>query len=148
MWTTVKLDGQFWIWNMRMDRETISETCRYFMLFMQIKCGSKLSPCLINHYAMKAYGTVQIVSCIANLGGRCRWVVRFMPLPLYPWGKSPRDPLARRLDVPQSLSGHCGEDKNLLPLQKIETWFLGYQHRVLAAVPIELSRLLLCSNNA
>jgi hypothetical protein len=33
--------------------------------------------------------------------------------------KSPRYPLERRLGEPQSLSGSCGEEKNLLPLPEI-----------------------------
>jgi hypothetical protein len=38
------------------------------------------------------------------------------PLPLYPPGKSPRYPVGE----PQGQSGHCGEEKNLLPLAGIE----------------------------
>jgi len=34
-----------------------------------------------------------------------------MPRPLYPQGKSPLHPMARRLGRPQSLSGHSGEEK-------------------------------------
>jgi hypothetical protein len=39
-----------------------------------------------------------------------------MPWTLYLRGKSPQYPLERRLDGPQSQSGCCGEEKNLLPL--------------------------------
>jgi hypothetical protein len=42
-----------------------------------------------------------------DLGTRRFWVVRFMPLPLYP-----RYPLDSRLGGPQSRSGRCGEKKN------------------------------------
>jgi hypothetical protein len=42
-------------------------------------------------------------------------VVSFTPLPLYPRGKSPRYPLDRRLDGPQSRSGRRGEEKILDP---------------------------------
>jgi hypothetical protein len=38
-----------------------------------------------------------------------------MSLLLYPWGKSPRYPLARRLGGPQSRSGQHGEKKILDP---------------------------------
>jgi hypothetical protein len=37
-----------------------------------------------------------------------------------PWGKDPRYPLDRRLDGPQSRSGHKGQRKNPLPLPQIE----------------------------
>jgi hypothetical protein len=50
----------------------------------------------------KRYG-----STILNLGTRCRWVVNYILLPLYPWGNSPWYPLYRRLG---------GEEKNLLPI--------------------------------
>jgi hypothetical protein len=38
---------------------------------------------------------------ILNLSIRLRWVVSFMPWPLYPWGKSPLYSLNRRLGGPQ-----------------------------------------------
>jgi hypothetical protein len=40
-------------------------------------------------------------------------VVSFTPLPLYPWGKSSRYPLEKRLGGPQSQSGRHGEEKIL-----------------------------------
>jgi hypothetical protein len=46
---------------------------------------------------------------------RWRWVVSFMPLLLYPWGKSPWYPFDRRLGRPQSWSGWRGEEKILDP---------------------------------
>jgi hypothetical protein len=54
-------------------------------------------------------------STITVLGIRWRWIVSFTPLPLYPWRKSPRYPLYRRLVGLQSWSGRCGEEKNLAP---------------------------------
>jgi hypothetical protein len=52
-------------------------------------------------------------SIFLGLGIRWRWVV------LYPWGKSPRYQLDRRLGWPQSRSRRCGEEKNLaLPRMK------------------------------
>jgi hypothetical protein len=39
---------------------------------------------------------------------------------LYPEGKNPWYPLYRRLDGPQSQSGCCGEEKNILLLLGIE----------------------------
>jgi hypothetical protein len=38
-----------------------------------------------------------------------------------PRGNSPRCPLDKRLGMPQSRSGRCGEDKNFLPLPGIES---------------------------
>jgi hypothetical protein len=43
-----------------------------------------------------------------------------MSLLLYPWGKSPQYPLARRLGESHSWSGHCEAEKNLSPLPGIE----------------------------
>jgi hypothetical protein len=43
------------------------------------------------------------------------------PAALYPRGKDPRYPLERRLDGPQSRSGHRGYKKNLLALPGIES---------------------------
>jgi hypothetical protein len=48
-----------------------------------------------------------------ELGISWSWLVSFTPLPLYPQGKSPRYPLNRSLDGPQSRSGRCGEEKIL-----------------------------------
>jgi hypothetical protein len=50
---------------------------------------------------------------ILVLGTRWRWVVSFTPRPLYSRGKSPRYPLDRRLDGPQSRYGRCGGEKFL-----------------------------------
>jgi hypothetical protein len=46
-------------------------------------------------------------------------VVSFTPLPLYPWGKSSRYPMDRRLGGPQNQSGRCGEEKILDPSRSI-----------------------------
>jgi hypothetical protein len=55
-------------------------------------------------------------------------VVSFMPLPLYPRGKSSRYPLGRRLGGPQSQPGRRGEDK-ILPPPEIELRPLGHEAR-------------------
>jgi len=57
---------------------------------------------------------------ILHLVTRRRWVVSFMPRPLYPQGKSPWYPLDERLGGPQSRSGRSGEEKNSPPLSGIE----------------------------
>jgi len=47
---------------------------------------------------MKTYwGGGDTVPYVLDLGTRSRWVVSFMPWPLYPQGKSPQYPLNRRL---------------------------------------------------
>jgi hypothetical protein len=75
-------------------------------------------------------------SAILDLGTRWRSMVSFTPQPLYSWGRSSRHPLYRSLDEPQSPSGRCGVEKNLLPL-------LGIGPRpsspYLIAIPTELS---------
>jgi hypothetical protein len=43
-----------------------------------------------------------------------------MSLLLYPWGKCPQYPLAKKLGEPYSWSGHCEAEKNLSPLPGIE----------------------------
>jgi hypothetical protein len=56
-----------------------------------------------------------------DLGISSRWVVSFTPRPLYPLGKSPRNPLNRRFGGPQSRSGRRGEEKILWFQLKIMT---------------------------
>jgi hypothetical protein len=50
-------------------------------------------------------------STILDLDTGWKWMVSFMPLPPYP--------LDRRLDGPQSRSGLCGEEINLIPAGKL-----------------------------
>jgi len=54
-----------------------------------------------------------------------RWVVSFMPQPLYSWGKTPLYPLVRRLGESRCWWWWwwCGEDKEIHSLLGIETWF-------------------------
>jgi hypothetical protein len=59
-------------------------------------------------------------STILDLGTRWRYMFSFTPRPLYLRGKCPRYPLYRRLGGPQSQSGRCGVEKNLLPMPGIE----------------------------
>jgi hypothetical protein len=68
-----------------------------------------------------------------------RLVVSFTPWPLYPQGKSSRYSLNRTLGGPQSQSGCCGEEKNVLPLSGTEPWASSSQSVVIAT---ELSRFL------
>jgi hypothetical protein len=57
---------------------------------------------------------------ILDFDTRWKWVVSFMPRPLYPQEKSPWYPLDRRLGGPQSRSEHGGEEKNSQPLPRLE----------------------------
>jgi hypothetical protein len=63
-----------------------------------------------------------------------RWVVSFAPWPLYPRVKSPRYLLDMRLGGPQRRSGRCEENKNILPLLKMEPRFLGLPVHSLVAI--------------
>jgi hypothetical protein len=71
---------------------------------------------------MKAYyGVEAYLHTFFDLGTRWwRWVVSFMPRPLYPQGKSPWSPLDRSLPETQSRSGRGGEEKNSQPPPEIE----------------------------
>jgi hypothetical protein len=77
-------------------------------------------------------------STILNLGTIWRWVVNFMPLPLYSPRKLFQYPLYMRLGGPQSRSGRCGEDKNVFPLAGIDLRFFGFPTPCLAAISIFL----------
>jgi hypothetical protein len=48
-----------------------------------------------------------------NIGTEWRYVVRFMPRPLYPHINSSRYSLDRRLGEPQNWSGRCGEKRHV-----------------------------------
>jgi hypothetical protein len=52
-------------------------------------------------------------STFLDFGTRWKWVVSFMPRPLYPRGRSPRYQLDRRLGGLQSRFGPCAREKNL-----------------------------------
>jgi hypothetical protein len=58
---------------------------------------------------------------ILDLGIARRWMIGFSRRPCYHLGNSSRYPLDRMLGGPQSQSGRCGERKNVLSLQGIES---------------------------
>jgi hypothetical protein len=90
-------------------------------LFYHSIVNVKLSPWL--NWALRhedILGSGGIAPRILDIGAGWRWVVAFMPLPLYPQGKSPWYPLDRRLCGPQSRFGHGGEEKNFQPLPGLE----------------------------
>jgi hypothetical protein len=88
---------------------------------------------------MKAYGGVDIRTDprLLDLCTSLRWVVSFMPRPLYP-----RYPLDRRLGGPQSRSRRHGVVKILAPIgtRTPTPWSSSAQQ---VAIPIELPRLLI-----
>jgi hypothetical protein len=76
----------------------------------------KLSPCLTNQALCHegVWGNGCINPHFLGLGTSWKWVASFMTCSLYPWGKSPRYPLDRRLGGPQNWSGWHGEEKILV----------------------------------
>jgi hypothetical protein len=71
--------------------------------------------------AMKTYwGSGGIPPRILDVGTRWRWVVSFMPRPLYSQGMRLRYPLDRSLGGSQGRSGRGGEEKNSQPPTGIE----------------------------
>jgi len=70
-----------------------------------------------------------MASHILNLGTIWRRVVRFTPQQLYPWGKSPRYLLDRRLGGPHNRSGRGDEQKknsatvgSRIPIVQLVAW--------------------------
>jgi hypothetical protein len=59
-----------------------------------------------------------------SLRTRRRYVVRFVPWPLYSQGKRLQYPMNRRLNGPNNLSGQFREQINLLPVLGIEPWIV------------------------
>jgi hypothetical protein len=60
------------------------------------------------------------MKAILELGIRWRWLVSFTPRPLYPLETATRYPLDRKFCVFRSRCGHCGVQKNFVPLPGIE----------------------------
>jgi hypothetical protein len=58
-------------------------------------------------------GEWRYTSTILDLSTRWKFVVSFLPLPLYSQGNSHQYPLYRRLGGPHNQSGHYEEEKNL-----------------------------------
>jgi len=71
----------------------------------------RLSVSAPQSYAMKAYGWAEITR-LMYLGTRWSWVGSFMPFSFYPWGKSTRGSLDRKLGWLQSWSRR-GVDRSL-----------------------------------
>jgi hypothetical protein len=81
----------------------------------------KLSLCLSEHHAMKAYWrNGSIAPHVRNVGTKWERVDSFTTLPLYPQGKSTRYPFHRRLGGPQNRSGRGGKEKISQPLSGLE----------------------------
>jgi hypothetical protein len=76
----------------------------------------------VHVHAIQAYrGSEGTAPIIYSSDARQRFVVSHMSRPLYLLRKQPQNPLNRRLDRPQSLSGCYGTEKNLLPLLGLES---------------------------
>jgi hypothetical protein len=61
----------------------------YVGWIMSIKVTVNFSLCLTEHNAMKACWGWRCSSTILDLGTRWRWVVNFMPRPIYPQERAP-----------------------------------------------------------
>jgi hypothetical protein len=96
----------YWYQNILAALQNDIATLNIIYHLLKLKATVKLSLCAIN-YALNHEG-VRRSGCIdphfLALGSSWRWVVSFTLRVLYPWGKSPRYPLDRRLGGPQSLS--------------------------------------------
>jgi len=83
----------------------LNKSC-IFLEDIQVKVNVKLSPCITKYHAMKMYlllkyhamkwylGSRGTAPSILNLSTRWRWVVSFMPWPLFPWGNNSLVPTA------------------------------------------------------
>jgi hypothetical protein len=83
-------------------------------------------------------------STVLDLSTRWRRCgISFMPLLIYNWENSPppQYPLDRMLGGPQSLSGHCGEEKNLLTMLGIEPLLLSHPTHSVVTIPTKLPQL-------
>jgi hypothetical protein len=118
---TEKLGGTS---NEKSDTEFCTSCAKRRIYFDECKGKVKLSLCLTKHHAIKTYcGSGGISSCILDIGTRWGWVVSFMPLPLYPQGKSPWYPLDRGLGGPQSrLDESMSLNSNSKSWHKCSSW--------------------------
>jgi hypothetical protein len=72
-------------------------------------------PALNKHHAMTIYWECRYNPTILDPGIRWKWVVSFMPLPLYHWENVPKNPQDRILGKPRSSSR---EAKNFKPCRE------------------------------
>jgi hypothetical protein len=107
----------FFAWDPQFIKGTF---CSFLCLPVFVFVRTYIRVCVC--FAINCYETVKCLCSptILDLDTRWRWVVSFMPRPLYPRGNRPWYPLGRWLGRPQSRSGRCREEKNLLPLPGIE----------------------------
>lgn len=117
--TGSKLAGE-WSWPFPQHSAVIkrcSEVYLSILIRLQGKVKANLSLCLINQglyhrdIQMEEWG---YSSTVLALGTKCRWVVGFMHLPLYPREIVPLHPFVRRLDGPEKQCEPC----------RVETFFL------------------------
>jgi hypothetical protein len=99
---------------------------------------------VVSVLAMKIYlkggrGCICIAPLFLNFGARWRWMVSFMPWPLYPQGNCLW--LNRRFGGRQSWSGHLEEKRTALSLPGVKPQFLCFRDCKLATVPATMSQL-------
>jgi hypothetical protein len=97
----------------------------FVIVLLCVKGKVKLSLCLTNEalHHEDIWGSGCIDPHFLDLGTSWRWVVSFMPLPLYSRERAPPYPFYRRLGGPQSRSGRYGKGKGKIkfsPLQALE----------------------------
>jgi hypothetical protein len=104
----------------------------------------ELSLCLTNSALRHEgiWGSKCIDPGFLDLGTIWRSVVSFTPRALYPWAKSPRYPVDRRLGRPQNWSALCGEEKILATTKDSQTPTPWSSSLWPVAIPTVLSRLL------
>jgi hypothetical protein len=71
-------------------------------------------------------------------------VVSYILQLLYPCGKSPQFALNRKLSGPQTLSGHFGEEKDLLCLLGVEQFLCRQGHSLVTVLTVILASGFTC----
>jgi hypothetical protein len=95
---------------------------------IDIFCKAFLS--VIKHHDIKTWGSGGNVTFILNLHTKWRWVVSFMPRPLYPWWSF--DTTQSR---PEIWSGRCAEESKPLLLPEVEPRLLDCPARSVVTIP-------------
>jgi hypothetical protein len=103
-----------------------------------IKVTVNSSLALLSTMTLRRMGEWRYSSSILDLGLDIGKWSASRPYSFTP-GKSRRYPMARRRGGPQGQHGRNGEEKNLLPLQRIEARFLGRPARTLVVTQTESS---------
>jgi len=109
------------------------------------KCKGKVVPVLNEtHCHDDVRGSGGIAPRVRTLGTRCRWVVSFTSLPLYPRRKFPWYPLDRRPGGPQNRSGRGVKEKKSCSLPESHP---GARVRISVTILTELPRVIIIINS-